>query len=408
MSKDNGSGLGAREPIIFETIVQEERPLECCKCGNRITGSFLALGDGGCYCRDCYMKAREREVRRRRREYLSLIKPLNGVPMYKRISIGLFLLFLFLCLSARVHATCGGGFLNPITDINWECIFPFKIGGVKIMSGEYDFPDAAQSPVCYCPAPPPVFMRIGIPVSFWEPARLVETVKDPWCFPSLGMQLTSLDMGTLGGSNGGVSAATRSANSFAQAHYWLFPVWSVMELLTDISCLEHSGFDVGYLTEIDPLWNDDSMAAIINPEAAVFGNMIVQLSCMADAAGTVARWPLSPLFWCMGSWGSAYPMTGRVNNAEYVEANAGIAAKLIYKLCRQFMICDTGVYYCACVPTPIWVKHNYVLQAAKPVRSAGCACIGRTSMLWGSGVNKPVGGDNFVWTVFRKRACCVF
>jgi len=321
--------------------------------------------------------------------------------------------FLVLCAGLLLvprpgWATCGGGFLNPISDINWECVFPIKIAGITIVPGDNDLPDPATSPICFCPAPPPVFMRPGIPLSMWEPARMIETVKEPFCFPSLGAKIGTMSPGLLGGSNGGGEAkGGRKANTFAQAHYWIFPVWTVLEVITDVACLEITGLDVGYLTELDPLWNDDSLAAIVNPEAVLFANPVAQLSCTADSISAVAGKPLSPLFWCMGSWGSAYPMSGRTGNSKYVEGNAAIAAKMIYKLCRQLMICDPGVNLCMCTPTPIWVKHNYLLQLAKPRRQAGCSCIGRTGMIWDHAMNFPAGGDNFLWMIFRKRACCV-
>ena len=100
-------------------------------------------------------------------------------------------------------------------------------------------------------------------------------------------------------------------------------------------------------------------------------------------------------------------MSGRTVNSKYVEGNAAVAAKMLYKLCRQLMVCDTGVSLCTCTPTPIWVKHNYLFQLAKPRRQAGCSCIGRSGMIWDHAMNFPAGGDNFVWMVFRKRACCV-
>lgn len=34
--------------------------------------------------------------------------------------------------------------------------------------------------------------------------------------------------------------------------------------------------DIGHITELDPMWNDDQLSLIINPEAALFGNVIAQ------------------------------------------------------------------------------------------------------------------------------------
>lgn len=273
-----------------------------------------------------------------------------------------------------------------------------------------DSPDLATSPVCVCPTPLGI-PRPGIPIAFWEPARYVETVKDPFCFPSLGVGMSNLFDANLGGANTGMSNQ-EEMSTFVQAHWFIFPVWAMMELLIDFICVEHSGFDLAYLTEVDPLWNDDLLAFIINPEALLFANPAAQLSCAADSVAAAAGLPIPALYWCMGSWGSVYPLTGHLNDDDYVQANAGAGARMIYKIGRQALLWDVGINLCAAVPTPIWVKWNYRMQIAKPVRSSGCMPIGRTGLMWAFGKNPALGSgnsaDNFVFIVFRKRACCAF
>ena len=320
---------------------------------------------------------------------------------------------LILSLESRSDAIGFGVPISPVKDICWNCVFPIKVAGVTIIPGDVvDVADTAQFPVCICPAPPPIFFRPGIPVSFWEPARFIETVKDPYYFPSLGIQLPNLNPGFLGGAHSEISAHNQiETSAFAQAHYFVFPVWSVLELLTDFVCVEQSGFDLSYITEVDPLWNNDMLAFAINPEALVFANPAAQMSCMADSVAANAGLPLSALYWCMGSWGSAYPLTGHINDDAYVQANAAIAARMIYKLSRELLICDTGVDLCSCIPTPIWIKQNYRIQIARPVRDFTCHPIGRSSLIWGELKNPPysAGGnssDNFLWVIFRKRVCC--
>ncbi|MFH1674847.1 MAG: TraU family protein [Pseudomonadota bacterium] len=318
---------------------------------------------------------------------------------------------LCLYLSSDAGATCAGLFLNPVTDVDWQCIFPIKIAGIRLFNSNLpDAPDPAMAPICVCPTPIGI-PRPGIPIAFWEPARFVETVKDPFCFPSLGFGMTNIFDADLGGTNTGMGNQ-ESMSTFVQAHWFIFPVWTMMELLIDLVCLEHSGFDLAYLTEVDPLWNDDLLAFIINPEALLFANPVAQLSCVADSAAAAAGLPLAPLFWCMGSWGSAYPLTGHMNDDDYVQANAGAGARMIYKLGREGLLWDVGINLCAATPTPIWVKWNYRMQIAKPIRSISCMPIGRTGLMWAFGKNPALGltnsADNFLFIVFRKRACCAF
>jgi conjugal transfer pilus assembly protein TraU len=320
------------------------------------------------------------------------------------------LLLIVLFHAVETEAICRPGIpLNPVTDLCWQCIFPVSIAGIEIIPGplENNVPDLSGLPVCTCPAPPPVFIRPGIPISFWEPARYVETVKDPFCFPSLGFGMPT-GGGFLGGGSQEQSNSSVDTSTFAQAHYFIYPVWSMMELLVDFVCIEHSGFDVAYLTEVDPLWQNDILAFILEPEAILFGNPAAQTACIADSVSTNVGFSMSPLFWCIGSGGSAYPLTGHVNDDNELMANSTIAARMIYKLARELLICDTALALCACVPTPIWVKHNYRIHIAKPVRDFMCHPFGRTGLIWGPFKNPPLMGDNFVWQLFRRRSCCAF
>ena len=45
------------------------------------------------------------------------------------------LLLIVLTMPCTVHALCGGSFMNPISDVCWECIFPIKIAGMSIGTG---------------------------------------------------------------------------------------------------------------------------------------------------------------------------------------------------------------------------------------------------------------------------------
>jgi len=74
----------------------------------------------------------------------------------------------------------------------------------------------------------------------------------------------------------------------------------------------------------------------------------------------------------------------------------------------------SGINQCASagVVTPILVKSNYRLQIARPVRGNDCIPIGRPSLIWGTAKNPPFGTtntspDNFLWSLTRRRVCCV-
>lgn len=84
---------------------------------------------------------------------------------------------LFFCLMIDIcSAKCVGRFLNPVTDVCWSCIFPIRIAGVQVVSGGPD-PQSPRQPLCVCAPPDVTVPRVGIPVSFWEPVRLVDNLQ---------------------------------------------------------------------------------------------------------------------------------------------------------------------------------------------------------------------------------------
>jgi len=302
------------------------------------------------------------------------------------------------------YAVCRVEVFNPINDICWHCIYPVRMGGIELVGSDIVSPaDNISSPFCLCGT------TTGVNTSFWEPARIIETVKDPWCF-----NLISADL-----SNGGYFLAGDYAadvepkqSVFSQAHFYMLNVWAFLELFMDMECLEDSGFDVAYITEIDPTWNDDMLAFLINPEALLFGNPVAVLACMADAVAANLFYPLDYMFWCMGSWGSAYPLAGHKGDNSNIQDNAAIAAKMVYKLTRELALWDTASNECGPVMFPIWQKSHFRMQVMKPVKDSTCHVIGRSGLFWASLKNPPYEAegnatDNFDWVLTRKKLCCV-
>jgi len=105
--------------------------------------------------------------------------------MRRRIYCIPIILFSFVLWTGEASAqSCTGRFVNPVTDVCWECLFPISIGPIRIGSaaGAPDTPNPG-SPICFCGSPIP---RIGLSLGVWEPARLIDVSRAPWCFPNLG------------------------------------------------------------------------------------------------------------------------------------------------------------------------------------------------------------------------------
>jgi conjugal transfer pilus assembly protein TraU len=310
---------------------------------------------------------------------------------------------------------CKGRFVNPITDVCWKCLFPLKIAGISIPA--FDFkkaPDTARAdqpkaPLCFCPTPVP---RVGLVLSFWEPVRLVDVTRTAFCFPSMGG--ISMDPGL--SVSGGVTDADESGDnvSIYHVHWYIYPLIYWLNLLVDAVCLESEQFDIAYITELDPTWKNDVLAAILNPEAALFANPVAQFACMGDCAAATVGLPLDALFWCAGCQGSAYPLSGHVQaHVGGVQASLLLTERMVYKLHRQGLLFgsvgDEGL--CQKYPMPIWKKSQYRSQMTFPIPGVSgepypCSPFGRSSALYESGRELPFIGEDFGWLIWRKRDCC--
>lgn len=316
--------------------------------------------------------------------------------MFKRLSI------IIIVLSINAYSICspkGALTVDLIAKIDWTATLPLRFAGATILPGRMaDVSGSLNSPVCKCLDP---FPRIGVPVAFYEPSRIIEVVKDAYCFPTIGTG-SSVPFG--GGTAG--DAQDRS-KTFYQAHYMIFPVYSLLEIITDLGCLESGGVDYAYITEVDPFWNSDELTIFLNPEALLFGNPIANLACIADSVASTVFNPIDPLFWCKGAWGNAYPLTGWTNSKNMVEDSASVAASIIYKLHRELILWGSWgqAGLCGHFPMPIWRKSAYRLQIATPVPFFATT-IGTSGLLWNQAKNPPFIGDNFGYILFKKRDCC--
>lgn len=307
-------------------------------------------------------------------------------------------------------AACVTRFVNPITDVCWGCMFPMTIGAVPVVPSAYPDTENPTMPVSYCPKPPPIFVQIGLNIGYWEPYALVDVTRVPYCMVSLGMELSS----DISINMGGKSTSREGSNDagFYQAHWYKYPIIYWLQIMQSAACMATDAFDVAYLTELDPLWEDDELTFILNPEAILFGNPIAQLACVPEAILTTTNMalPIDALFWCLGSQGSAYPMSGTTNYRDTpVTAATLIMERLNYKLHRQGIVWETvGADFAICYqyPTPILPKSRYRYQMSGPIPDAAwCHPYGTTTTIWEAGHDNPITGDNFGFVNWRKRNC---
>lgn len=286
-------------------------------------------------------------------------------------------------------------------------VFPIRIGGVPLDF----FPDAediqtvSNVPVCFCLTP---FPRPGIKVSLWEPLSIIEPTAIPYCSPTIGTGLPiSVGMGAASfGQNN--SDNTKQTYTY-QAHYIKYPVFKLLSLFMDFVCLEaNGGMDYLYITELDPLWQNDIWAAIIGPEAFLVANPIAEMACMVDSVTSAVGFPLDPLWWCLGSWNGTFPMTQTNKGTSAMQAQAAISSRMLMKMHRQLLlwgsIGEAGL--CQQFPMPIMRKSQYGIFPLYPFPWPYRIPIGRSGVIWEAGHDNAANQHSGVWAVYRKRDCC--
>ena len=333
--------------------------------------------------------------------------------VHRRAGLLALLLASTLPSEAAGVATCTGKFPNPITDICWSCILPISLGAASIgtFGGQEDIPNPAN-PVCSCATNP----TVGLSIGFWEPARQVEVVRKPFCLVTLGG--VNLDPGIPAPEAARFTPATADSTqaSFYQAHFYVNPMLYWLQVVTDFPCLEKRALDLAYLTEVDPLWADDELSLILNPDAVLFANPVAIASCAADCVAASLGFGFRQLFWCAGCQGQVYPLDGHANfHMGGVSTSALLAQRLTTKMHRELIAWGWHGAPGLCGPyfEPVIDKTAYKTQLTYPIPNTAkdlgrcCQPFGRSTVVWGAGKEFPVQGEDFSYLLFRKRNCCV-
>lgn len=327
-----------------------------------------------------------------------------------------FLILISLIHSLNSQAECVGKFVNPITDICWGCVLPITIGGDKVgikikkYSGAKgrDIPNPS-TPVCYCSNPP----RVGVPIGFWEPVRMIEVTRTPFCMVGLGGVQFGEKPEKISGPG-----TIYNHSSFYHLHYYTYPLIYWLEVITDFLCLEKGAFDVAYMSEFDPTWNDSAVANLMNPESLLFGNIAAQAACSIDCVAANTNMPLDSMSWCAGCIGNMYPWMG-YNGDHYggVQSSNLLAIRGIAKMHRIGLSKSTSTTdgslngpLCKKHFAPIIKKSQYKLQMVYPKfvqDSFCCHPLGMTDLLHGSGKEFPITGEDFIYILWRKANCCL-
>jgi conjugal transfer pilus assembly protein TraU len=318
------------------------------------------------------------------------------------------------------------------TDICWSCMFPIRVAGASMGGDNAGVPPGASTEsFCMCHDPKGV-PHPGFVISMWEPARLVEVVRSPGCSMALGgLKLPLSDWRAQGpGRN---EDRDSSDLSFYHYHYYSFPILQMLNLFVQAACTpdNYTDLDLMYMSEIDPTWNNDEIAFFINPEAAAVANPVAQAACAADAAAASVGFPRDTLWWCAGSWGGLYPLSGHALHTSMPTETSLLATRAVAALHRRGLSWRTkgDDVLCRGRIDPMLPKTQYRMSMFFPSAEAGDSFtyatqnpdgtststsrklagshpIGQTAFVWGEWRTIPAIGEDALYLLWRWNDCC--
>ena len=270
---------------------------------------------------------------------------------------------------------CQGDTFDPTSDPEWDNAFPITIAEMPINPpGNKNPPMMRMDPICECPG---IFgyPSLGLGVTYWQPMFLVETEKMAGCSAAWGGDSLLSGYFELNSEQGFFKDERGSAQATKmQVHVYEYPLFSFFDTFKATSCASAAGVDMMFMSEIDSMWQDDAWSAVMNPEATLFTSKIAQAACAVDSVAANINFPLEPLFWCAGTWGGIYPMSGTANQSLYTfQLNHLVMAKFLALAHRVGMAYTTIGPSATCFghPNPIWTKSQYRVDQVYPISRDG-------------------------------------
>jgi conjugal transfer pilus assembly protein TraU len=284
--------------------------------------------------------------------------------------------------------------LNPVTDICWSCALPIYSAGTNVTPSTKDYINHKKT---FCS---PREGILGIPISYFEPKKVIEVSTKPFHLVAFGGKALSRP-----------TAKKRGHRYAYHAHYWTYPVMQLLNLAEHYACSSGGELSMGYMSEFDPFWFDDQWNAILVPEALLFSNLLAQAACIPDCMLTTLHKPQDLLFWCSGCQGSYWPMNGFVNHVRGpVQASSLIVHRLLGKLHRwgtdKTFEKDN---YLEKTYSAYPRKTAYKLQLALPIKQTvkKCPPLGASEHDWGFMKSYPHRGESFAYIIWERSHCCL-
>jgi conjugal transfer pilus assembly protein TraU len=172
-----------------------------------------------------------------------------------------------------------------INGICWDCAFPWRLMGNMTFGGNAP-KGATKKAVCTCNDSNGV-PKPGTTAGFWNPARIIEVVRNPWCSPTVGGKKLMEAYRLVGNSR-----HSKLDDSFMNVHLLAFPVMQMLELLLDTQCNPESYVDLDFISmsEVDPIAQRlrtrlSSRIHLVRPSRSLRRLPGGAAACVAETAG---------------------------------------------------------------------------------------------------------------------------
>lgn len=312
--------------------------------------------------------------------------------------------------SATSEGACVGTTFNPMTETDWNNLYPIVVMGVPTGTPYPQSPMHFVPPVCVCPGAFGI-PSYGIGVTWWEPMYLSEIARTAGCLSSMGGMNVLSGYSALSSEQSAARNNTGDSVNRMQVHWYDYPLFSMLDMFESMTCKTMSNYTLGWMSEIDPTWQNDLWGVVFSPESALFANPLAQGACAIDAVASSAGFTMDPLFWCAGSWGSVYPMTGNASehNSPFTTNNL-VQAKFLARQHRIGVLWQTigPTAICTTHPNPIWVKGQYRIDQVGPIPRFGVPVpIGSAGLLQFPTTANPPTMENTNNLIWQGKQCCM-
>ena len=187
----------------------------------------------------------------------------------------------------------------------------------------------------------------------------------------------------------------------------------MLNLYTDFNCgrYDYMDMDLLYASEFDKSWYDESISVMMTPEINALANADTVASCSADAMMSFDGKTSDELFYCAGSWGFVYPLTGYVNSSGSVAENTSLLAVRVMSLLHHRGLLPVTVgddALCGGVYFDSMSKSMYRFSMLYPTaETSDNHALGAPVQYWHGDARVPPNRHDVIYLVWRYRNCCL-